>query len=336
MSLEDLKKSMPGGVAAPLYFFCGDNIPLLEEALRLLSTALFPEGAAEFDIRQLDALGNGPGEILEAARTRSFFSKRKLIVVRQAQAFKAAQWDKLKDYFKKPLASCCIVFILALDEKDKKNKARIEALRKFGPVFAFQNPKGDRQIMQFVKTRLAGLGKTIDTDALAYCGALLGENAQAIAGEIEKLALYCGTQKSVTTADVDAVVCGGEKGTIFNLVDAVGQGKPERSLELLGGILGSGVHPLVILKMLARQFRLIQAARLLLDQGEPSSRIAQKLRLPEFVVRGLLQQARGWPADRMSMIFEEIFQASSLSKSSRAAPCIVLERLLLRLPELRA
>ena len=65
-------------------------------------------------------------------------------------------------------------------------------------------------------------------------------------------------------------------------------------------------------------------------------RIAQKLRLPEFVVRGLLQQARSWPADRISMVFEEIFQASSLSKSSRAEPGIVLERLLLRLPELRA
>jgi DNA polymerase-3 subunit delta len=336
MSLEDLKKSMTGGVAAPLYFFCGDNAPLIDEALRLLSSALFPEGAAELDVRQLDALSHGPGEILEAARTQSFFSKKKLVIVRQAQTFKEEQWDKLKDYFKKPSASCCIVFILPLDEKDKKDKARIEAFRKIGPVFSFQNPRGDRQIMGVVKEQLAGRGKSIAQDALAYCGALLGENAQAIAGEIEKLALYCGERKTVTVADVEAVVCGGDRGTIFNLVDAVGEGKLERSLELLGGILGAGVHPLVILKMLARQFRLIQTARLLLDQGEPSARIAQKLRLPEFVVRGLLQQARGWPAGRMSMVFEEIFQANSLSKSSRSEPGIVLERLLLRLPELRA
>jgi len=336
MSLEDLKKSMPRGVAAPLYFFCGDNSPLIDEALRLLSSALFPQGAAELDVRQLDALSCGPGDILEAARTQSFFSKKKLVIVRQAQAFKEAQWDKLKEYFKKPSASCCIVFILDLDEKDKKDKARIEAFRKSGPVFSFQNPRGDRQIMAFVKEQLAGRGKSIAQDALAYCGALLGENAQAIAGEIEKLALYCGERATVTAADVDAVVCGGDRGTIFNLVDAVGEGKPERSLELLAAILGSGVHPLVIIKMLARQFRLIQTARLLLDQGEPAPRIAQKLRLPEFVVRGLLQQARGWPADRIRMVFEEIFLASSLSKSSRAEPGMVLEQLLLRLPELRA
>ncbi len=327
---------MPGGAPAPLYFFCGDNAPLIDEALRLVSANLFPEGPAELDLRQLDAPGSNPGDILEAARTQSFFSKKKLVVVRQAQAFKAAQWDKLKGYFKKPSPSCCIVFILSIDANDKKNRSRIQALKKSGPVIAFQNPKGDRQIMQFVKARLAAQGKSIAPDALAYCGALLGENAQGIAGEIDKLALYCGRNKSVTAADVDAVVCGGEKGTIFNLVDAVGLGNMERSLELLGGILGSGVHPLVILKMLGRQFRLIQAARLLLDQGERSPDIAKKLRLPEFVVRGLLQQARGWPADRMSMVFEEIFQTGNLSKSSRAEPGIVLERLLLRLPELRA
>ena len=116
----------------------------------------------------------------------------------------------------------------------------------------------------------------------------------------------------------------------------MGQGRLEQSLELLGGILGSGVHPLVVLKMIARQFRLIGTARLMLDQGESSSRIGQRLRLPDFVVKGVMQQARGWPAERMGMVFEEIFDANSLSKSSRADARIVLERLLLRLPELRA
>lgn len=336
MSVEDLKKSMAGGAPAPLYFFCGDNGPLIDEALHVLAEALAAKGAAGADLKQLDAPSHGPGEILEAARTQSLFAGKKLVVVRQAEALKQAQWDRLKDYFKKPTPSCCLVFVLSLDEKDKKNRARIATLKKSGPVFSFFNPRGDRQIMAFVKARLAAGGKSIAPDALAYCGALLGENAQAIAGEIEKLVLYCGSRATVTAADVDAVVCGGGRATIFNLVDAVGEGNPGRSLELLSSVLGSGVHPLVIVKMIARQFRLICTAREMLDQGAPAARIAQKLRLPEFVARGLLKQARGWPADRMGMVFEELFQASSLSKTSRAAPGIVLERLLLRLPELRA
>ncbi len=334
MAIDDLKKSLAGGVVAPLYFFYGDNEPALEEAIRLVTAALFPGGAAELDIRQLNAQSQGPGDILQAVRTISFFSRKKLVIVRQAHHFKAPQWDQLKTYLKKPLESCCLVFMLLLDEK--KDKTRLEALKKFGPALAFQNPKGDRQIAQFVKAQLARYGKTIAPDALAYCGAILGENAQVIAGEVEKLALYCGERTAVEAADVDEVVCGGGRGTIFNLVDAVGQGRLEQSLELLGGILGSGVHPLVVLKMIARQFRLIGTARLMLNQNESSSRIGQRLRLPEFVVKGVLQQARGWPAERLGRIFEEIFEASSLTKSSRADARIVLERLLLRLTELRA
>jgi len=334
MAVEDLKKSLAGGVVAPLYFFYGDNEPALEEAIRLITAALFPGGAAELDIRQLNAQSQGPGDILQAVRTISFFSPKKLVIVRQAHHFKAPQWDQLKAYLKKPLESCCLVFMLLLDEK--KDKARLETLKKFGTAMAFQNPKGDKQIALYVRAQLAKYGKTIAPDALAYCSAILGENAQVIAGEVEKLALYCGERTAIEAADVDEVVCGESKGTIFNLVDAVGQGRLELSLELLGGILGSGVHPLVVLKMIARQFRLIGTARLMLNKNESSSRIGQRLRLPEFVVRGVMQQARSWPAERLGMVFEELFQANYLSKSSRADAGIVLERLLLRLPELRA
>ena len=336
MAVEDLEKSIARGVVAPLYFFYGDNAPSIEEAIRLVAAKLFPSGASELDVRRLDAQSQKPGDILQAVRTISFFARKKLVIVRQAHLFKQPQWDILAPYLKKPADSCCLVFILLLDEKDKKDKTRLEALKKFAPAFSFQNPKGDKQIAQFVKSRLAHYGKTIAPDALAYCGAILGENAQALSGEVEKLALYCGDRTKVEAADVDEVLCGGGRGTIFNLVDAIGQGRLEQSLELLGGILAAGVHPLVVLKMTARQFRLIGTARLMLDQGENATRIGQLLHLPEFVVRGVIQQARGWPAERLGMVFEEIFQANYLSKSSRADARIVLERLLLRLPELRA
>ena len=336
MTVDDLKKSIAGGVVAPLYFFYGDNGPSIEEAIRLVAAALFPAGPAELDVTQLDAQSQGPGDILQAVRTIAFFSRKKLVIVRHAHPLKQPQWDVLAPYLKKPADSCCLVFVLLLDEKDKKDKGRLEALKKFAPAFAFQNPKGDKQIALFVRSQLAHYGKTISPDALAYCGAILGENAQAISGEVEKLALYCGERAKVEAADVDEVLCGGGRGTIFNLVDAVGQGRLEPSLELLGGILAAGVHPLVVLKMIARQFRLIGTARLMLDQGENATRIGQRLRLPEFVVRGVIQQAKSWPAERLGMVFEEIFQANYLSKSSRAEGHIVLERLLLRLPELRA
>ena len=157
MAVDDLKKSLAGGAVAPLYFFYGDNEPALEEAIRLVTAALFPGGSAELDVRQLNAQSQGPGDILQAVRTISFFSQKKLVIVRQAHHFKAPQWDQLKAYLKKPLESCCLVFMLLLDEKDKKDKARLEALKKFGPAVAFQNPKGDRQIALFVKSAACAL-----------------------------------------------------------------------------------------------------------------------------------------------------------------------------------
>ena len=331
---EELKKSISKGDIAPLYFYYGDNVRLIDEALQHITSALFPAPGSELDIKHYDAQAHEISEILQSVRTVPFFSEKKLVIVKNAQAYKDAQWKSFQGFFAKPSPQCCCIFVVLIDPKEKREKERAEAMKKHGAVVAFLNPQG-KQIGPFIKAGLAKYGKDISPEALDYFVATVGEDAQAISGEIEKLASYCSGKKHISAADIDEVVSCGNKGTIFNMVDAIGLGHLEKSLLLLNSLLAAGIYPLVILKMIARQFRFICAAQERMSRGETSAPISRKLKLHEFVVKGLMQQARGWPAEHWGRIFDEIFQSDVLLKSSRIHKNIILENLIFKLAGLR-
>jgi DNA polymerase III subunit delta len=332
---EELKRKISQADIAPLYFFYGLNSYLIDEILAQIISVLFASRAPDLDAQYYDAQTHAPPEILQAVRTMPFSSRRKLVVVKNAQAFKEAQFKKFQTYFAGPSAYCCCIFIYSVDPKDKKERTRAEAMKKFGAVIPFFNPQGEKQIGDFIKARLKAQGKEIAPKALDFFVATVGEDAQTIAGELEKLVHYCRARKKIDIDDIDDVVSCGSKGTIFALVDAVGQGNREKSIHLLGGLLTAGTYPLVILKMIARQFRLICMAREGMNAGESISRICQKLKLPEMVVKGVIQQARGWPAENMGKVFEELFQTNLMLKSSRVQDGIILENFLFKLAALR-
>lgn len=332
---EELKRKISQGELAPLYFFYGLNTHLIDETLAQIVSVIFPSHPPDFDAQYYDAQTHAPPEILQAVRTMPFSSRRKLVVVKNAHALKEAQFKKFHGYFDGPSLYCCCIFIFSVDPKDKKERSRVEAMKKYGVVIPFFNPQGEKQIGDFIKARLKAQGKEITGKALDFFVATVGEDAQTIAGELEKLVLYCRERKKIDVDDIDEVVSCGSKGTIFALVDAIGQGDREKSVHLLVDLLTAGTHPLAILKMVARQFRLICMAREGMSMGESMSRICQKLKLPEFVVKGVMQQARGWPAENMERIFEELFQTNLKLKSSRIQGGIILENLLFKLAALR-
>ena len=96
------------------------------------------------------------------------------------------------------------------------------------------------------------------------------------------------------------------------------------------------MYPLVILKMIARQFRLIGRAKEGLEEGASSRELGQRLNIKyDSILKGIMQQAKGWPLNELGRIFEAIFQSNFLVKSSRIDHKIILENLVFRLARIK-
>ena len=164
----------------------------------------------------------------------------------------------------------------------------------------------------------------------------IGGDAQLIANELEKLDLYCSEKKKIDVEDLEGILSCGHTATIFNFVDGIGQGNVEKALRSLESLLSEGVYPLVILKMVARQFRLLSRAKEGLMKGEPLSRIVQGLNMKsDYIAKGVVEQARGWPVQGLGGAFEEILQSDCLIKSSRIDRKLILESLVFKLERFR-
>ncbi len=326
---EELKKNISKGNISPLYFFYGENTHLIDKAILNIISSLFPSRSPELDLNYFDAQTHAPSEIIQSANTVPFVSRKRLVVVKRTQAFKDAQWKIFQSFFSKPSACCCLVLIS--ENQGLKGKL-LKIFQKNGVMVSFANPKSKNQIKEFIMSGFDRFGKKISADALNYFADNIGGDALTITSELEKTALFCREKKLIDVEDLEAILSGGHTTTVFNLVDEVGRGNIERSLLFLNNLLADGVHPLVIIKMITRQLRLISRAGEGVSRGDSALAIGKKLNLRyDNLIRGIILQSRGWTAVTLGRAFEEVFQSNFLIKSSRINSRVILETLVFRL-----
>jgi len=82
-----------------------------------------------------------------------------------------------------------------------------------------------------------------------------------IAVEIEKLALYAGPGRKITTEDIGALVPDARATTVFVLVAALGRRDRGRALAVLDTLVRDGEYLPLALAFLSGQFRLALAAK---------------------------------------------------------------------------
>jgi len=333
MPADDLKSIFKGGIS-PLYYFHGENTRDIDEALDILTEKLFAGEEVDFDCERFDAQVHAPGAVLMAVQTIPFCFERRLVVVQRLDGKDA--WDdnglkKFKDYCAKPSSTTCLVFISATEKKKLSGW-----IKKNGIVRSFANPRWDRDIRTFAVKELARHKKKASPAALSLLCQELNGNAQTMAGEIEKLCLYCLDRQTIDEADVEQALSGGHRNTIFTLVDSIGSGRLEQSLAFLKQLLDDGMAPLQVLAMIARQFRLL-ARTCALDSSQATSAQVRKLLAlrSDYIAKEIIKQAGKWSSACFGSVFEELSAADQQLKSSRKDNRLILENLLLRLAALR-
>jgi len=96
---------------------------------------------------------------------------------------------------------------------------------------------------------------------------------------------YAGPARTVAVADVDLVVSRSPEATVFELIDAIGDRRPDTALAALKILLDAGEPEQRILALIARQIRLIWQAKWLAEAGYLKRSGPQ---VPNEVVRDLL------------------------------------------------
>ncbi len=255
---REIFRKLKSGDVAPLYYLHGPDVFMLDTAVDAIVAAALPEGPNDFNFEKFRGNDANAATIRNAAETLPFLSKRRLIVVSDAQEMLASELDALTDYFADPAPTTCMVVVSMTQKKKLDGRtSAVKALRKSAEEFEFA-PLRDYEVADVLKRNAQSLGMQLDTDAAAYLVEALGTDMATLTGALEKIDLYLGTENRRATGEiVRDVVADTRVRTVFELTDALGARQLGPAIRILHRMLDAGESAVGATAMVARHFRIV-------------------------------------------------------------------------------
>ncbi len=315
-----------------LYVFFGPDSFSRREALQQLRAELDSDGMLEASTSAFDGRQVTPQEVIAACDTLPFLSSHRLVIVegllqhtaqparpgrppagrarrRSPRSPAADPWLALADYVDRMPPTTTLVL---LDGDVPPGSPLLDALRSKGRLRHFRSPDR-RALADWIQRRAQALGLRIDGRAVRLLADLVGNELWTLAGEIDKLAAYAAGQ-SVGEEDVRAVVSAAREIEVWDLLDAVVDGKPAAALKFLRRLIRQGVNTGNILAAIQGRYRRLALAREMLDGGATSARIGERLSAGGYGLERLLDQASRHPLPRVRAAFRRLLEADATIK----------------------
>lgn len=324
MNVSDLVAELGQAQLRPAYLLAGAEPLLRDDALAAIDAAVLGSGPRDFNLDRLEVGSASPGRLEEALGSLPVMAERRLVVLRETQGRGAkldAKWTSaLEAALADQDASAPAVLVVVVAKADKRSKW-VKAFREPAALVACDPPKGARELAAFLKQEAQRQGVQLSADAAGLLGERVGPQLLLLRQEIEKAQLLAGPGEPVEARHVEMAVSAVAEEPIWDLTDAIGQGRTADAIDLLSRLLAQGAAAPAILGALASHFRRLVRV----GSGESVAG-------PPFVVRKLEQQARRYPARRLVSCLRAIHRADVELKGASILPAErALEQLVLSL-----
>lgn len=322
---DDLKSSE----IEPVYYLHGPDGFMLKTAVEAVVEAALPDGRNDFNFEQFRGNDATAEAIRSAAETLPFMTERRVVVVRDVQQMPSGELDDLKEYFKDPSPTTCMI-VVAMTAKKKLDgrTSAVKAMRKAAAEYEFKELR-EREVGEIIRRNARPLDLELDTNAVAYLVEALGTDMAALVSALEKIDLYVGTdRRRATVEDVQAIVADTRVKTVFDLTEALGSRDFGESLKILDRMMVGGESPIGITAMIARHFRIVgrlqdgTVARLKKNEA------ARKVGVHPYFLRDYKGDARRFSRPEVEQLRRRLTETDLALKSSRLADRVVMEGLL--------
>jgi DNA polymerase III subunit delta len=313
------------GTLKPLYLIVGTDRPKIRVALERLRNR-FDDGAVEV----LHAEEAGGLEAVAACNALGLFGgDARLVIVEEVQDWKAPDAKAIAEYAKDPTPGTVLALI---GEQIKKDSALAKAVAKTGEVLAYDAPR-KKDLPAWIAKQFEQLGAEVDRDACRLLLEIVGEDAELLRSEIEKLATWSGGEK-VTETDVRALAAASAETSVFEVTDAWGRRDVGAVLSATESLLErSGTRELPRLTgLLASHVGRVRACQALAAEGIRPRDAASRLKLHPFAAEKAFAHAANFAPDELAAATIRLAELDHAIKGgSRLSPELELERALVEI-----
>jgi len=317
----------------PVNVLSGDDPYLKREALHgMIRLALDNEDDLS-SVRRIEGNHANLTDVFDELRTLPFFTKRRVVVIDEADPFVSKHRKELEAYVE--TASTTGVLILSVKQWPANTKLA-KLVDKHGIEISCSTPKEGELAAWLVALASDRFQCALSLDAARLLVELVGAEPGILASEVEKLSVYVGAAAQITRSDVAKMVEAGRIETIWKALDAATTGQGAKALEYLDTLIASGEYP--IRALAGMSFSLLKlhhagklrAARLSLEEA------CKRAGIQPWAMAGVQKQHAHLGPSRVDMLPDWLVQADmDLKGGTTLDPRVVLELLMLKLAQPR-
>ena len=286
------------------------------------------DAGAAFNYHVFDGGEAGLEKVLQQALSFPLMCDRQLIWLKRAD--EAISGQDLEDGFLRYLAdpSPQTTLVMTAVKLDGRRKW-VKEFKSAGGYFTFAPPAG-AELVKWVQRTARNQGLELDDDLAGLLIELIGDDLNALSGEINKLALM--TEDAGTALDGDrlrAVIISQRSVDIFELVKNLGPGRSSTGLRAFHKFITEGRSPYELAPLLAWRIKQISMVSALLGEGLDDREIMRRAGLSPYAYRAVAAAARSWGPDGARRALAACADCDAAVKGSPLGPEYVLERAIL-------
>jgi DNA polymerase-3 subunit delta len=324
--------------APAFYVFHGPDEFTRAETLADFRSRLGPPDTVDLNTTTFDGTNLTLAELRHACDAVPFLAEKRLVIVnglltrlmpRKGQELSATQKEylaALAHYLPGLPETTRLVFVEDTTLPAQHAVLQLAEREGRGYVKRFDPPK-DRDLPRWVQKRVNKHGGEIEPQAAHQLATVVGADLRLLDQEIAKLVTYTNAERPIVAADVDAVVPYVQEAVVFDLVDALGRRDGRTAAQALHRLLDAGEHPMGLLAMIVRQFRLLIQVKELKANGATSRDVAQALKLHPFPAGKLYNQVTFFTAEQLEMVYRHLLDIDVAIKSGEIETEVALDLL---------
>jgi DNA polymerase-3 subunit delta len=303
----------PKALRAALVF--GPDAGLVQERAERLMKSVVADLSDAFNVADLSeaVLDEDPARLADEAAAISMMGGRRVVRVRGAGNSLAGLFET---FLEDPPGDALVV----IEAGDLSKGAALRKLFEDDAAAAAIPCYADtaRSLEDLVRDALRAEGLAVAPDALADAVSRLGSDRGVSRRELEKLALYCKGQKSVSLDDVRAAMGDEAEARSEEASDAAGSGDFARLDLALERLWTAEMSAVAVIRAALGHFQRLALVRENQARGENLDSAVKQLRPPLHFLRveSFKAQARSWSGEKLNDALDILLEAETLCKTT--------------------
>ena len=342
MTAKEFEKAIKSGTAKGAYLFEGTEEYLKEEMLAFVRKVMLAPG---FELLN-ESVMDDPDllSLRDAALAVPFMCDKRLVVARDLSAFKKNQAEGGEEskssaenlaLLKEIMEGCDTSVVILYHHASAQNNKAKKLFAENNRLICFDTPS-EAEILNRLRSRFKAAQVDTDDDALMELIASCGSSLMRLFTECDKLIAYKGPGGYATVEDILNTITPDTEKSVFNLIDAMTDGKAAEGYRILENLMQNNERPTEILNLITRQFRLMAHIKTLTENGIGISQIKEKLALKyDSMVKNLSFKVKNMDAEKLTKCYIRSVEAEFQIKQGRIGDREGLDEMLVLMYELK-